>query len=462
MKNLKFNYLPDTLLLLLLLFTLYRCSPDNGSSYDRIMKTIEGIRVINTHEHQRNFREYGGQNQGFYKLLSTSYLRADMRSAGGPDFDFNALDTMGPDLLWDRYGEALNHTRNTSYYSHFVKGFQKLYHFDDLYFTKENIESLSGMIKEKYEDYETWFEQAFKKTGFELMILDQHWDPYNYEVDGRFFVPAFHINSLVRDAGRRSVNSTGGRSVYTCAEEEGYRIQDLDDYLDFCDHFFQKNLEHHAVCVKNSLAYFRSLDFEDVPYQTASALFERPSTSLSREEVKMLEDFMFHWIIRKSTEYGLPIQIHTGYLAGNGNVLENGKPVRLNNLFLQYPDARFILFHGGYPWTGEFAALGKMFPNVYLDLVWLPQISRETAVRSLDEMLDCVPYNKFFWGGDCHCIEESTGSLEFGKDVVAEVLSRRIQRGLMTEELACKIATGIFRRNAIEVFRLDEKLGISF
>jgi predicted TIM-barrel fold metal-dependent hydrolase len=167
---------------------------------------------------------------------------------------------------------------------------------------------------------------------------------------------------------------------------------------------------------------------------------------------------MFHWIIRRSVDYDLPIQIHTGYLAGNGNWLENGKPVKLNNLFLKYPEAKFVLFHGGYPWTGEYAAMGKMFPNVYLDLVWLPQISRQEAVQSLDEMFDAVPYNKFFWGGDCHFIEESTGSLEFGKSVVAEVLSARIERGLLTRELAKEMIRHIFRENAVEVFQLGKRL----
>ena len=170
---------------------------------------------------------------------------------------------------------------------------------------------------------------------------------------------------------------------------------------------------------------------------------------------------MFHWIIEKSIENKLPIQIHTGYLAGSGNVLENGKPTKLNNLFLKYRDARFVLFHGGYPWTSDFVALGKMFPNVYLDLVWLPQISREKAVLTLDEMLDCVPYNKIFWGGDCGFIEESTGSLEFAKSVVAETLAKRIERGVLTEDTAYEIVERIFRTNAIEVFRLQEKLGIS-
>jgi predicted TIM-barrel fold metal-dependent hydrolase len=199
-----------------------------------------------------------------------------------------------------------------------------------------------------------------------------------------------------------------------------------------------------------------------VSYEEARVLYEKSSSRLTPAEAKKIEDFLFHWIIDKSIEYDLPIQIHTGYLAGNGNMLENGKPVKLNNLFLQYPEAKFVLFHGGYPWTGEYVALGKMFRNVYLDIVWLPQISREEAVHALDEMFDCVPYNKFFWGGDCGLIEESTGSLEIGKDVVAEVLSKRIRRGLLTEEVALDMIDKIFRENAIRVFKLEERLGRKF
>jgi predicted TIM-barrel fold metal-dependent hydrolase len=210
------------------------------------------------------------------------------------------------------------------------------------------------------------------------------------------------------------------------------------------------------------MAYSRTLYYEDIPYEEAKDLYSRPSGSLTNAEAKKLQDFMFHWVIQKATEHELPVQIHTGYLAGNGNVLDNGKPVKLNNLFLKYPNAKFILFHGGFPWTGEYAALAKMFPNVYLDIVWLPQISREEAISSLDVMLDCVPYNKFFWGGDCALIEESTGSLEFGKDVMVEVLSKRIKRGLLTEDLAVEIARGMFRENAIETFQLYDKLNRDF
>ena len=96
----------------------------------------------------------------------------------------------------------------------------------------------------------------------------------------------------------------------------------------------------------------------------------------------------------------------------------------------------------------------KMLPNVYLDIVWLPQISREAAIRAQDEMYDCVPYNKLIWGGDCHFIEESAGSLEFGKDVVAQVLMNRIERGLLNEEIALDMAQKIFRENAMNIFNM--------
>jgi predicted TIM-barrel fold metal-dependent hydrolase len=148
--------------------------------------------------------------------------------------------------------------------------------------------------------------------------------------------------------------------------------------------------------------------------------------------------------------------MHTGYLAGLGSRIDNGHPMKLINLFIKYPKAKFILFHGGYPWTGDFVALGKQFSNVYLDLVWLPQLSRTSAIRTLHEMLDAVPYNKILWGGDVARIDDAVGSLELGKEVVATVLSERVEKGWMSEDLAFDIARSIFHDNAVELFHLKQ------
>ncbi len=449
------------LLLVLSPVLFHQCTKHASTCYQQIKDTADAVRVINTHEHQHWPEEYGDLTYRFYHLIHYSYLMSDIVSAGGKRLDAGPLDSLSLEDHWNINGQALDHTRSTSYYSHFIKGFRKLYDFDELYFTETNIPRLSAQIEENYRDYRSWFDSAFHKAGYELMFLDQYWKPFNTEIDEKHFVLVFNINALVLHAS--SFPSPGDTAmIYHKAAEEGYSMNTLDEYLAYCDHLLNKNIEHKAVCLKNTLAYSRSLDFEEVPYETAGDLYDKRSKKLTPEESKKIQDFMFHWIIQKSIEYDLPIQIHTGYLAGNGNSLENGRPVKLNNLFMKYPEARFVMFHGGYPWTGEYAALGKMFPNVYLDIVWLPQISREKAVLAMDEMFDCVPYNKFFWGGDCAFIEESVGSLEYGKEVLAEVLARRIERGLLTKDVAYDMVRKILRENAIQVFRLEERLGRAF
>lgn len=464
--------------IVLFVFSATNCNNEIESGvYDRIKAHIDNIKVINTHEHQRIRKEYREQNFTFYTALGSSYLRADLVSAGAPPFNAEVVNKGNLDELWNIYGRYLDFSRNTSYYGHFLRGFQVLYEYDSPYFTKEGIASLSEKIASNYSNVDEWYAKAFEKAGFEIMLNDPYWNPLHIELDPRYFALVFNIDPIVISAGERKLLTRDEEpatknwiedlyfehSVYKYAKKDGFAINSLDDYLAYVDRLFQNALNKKAVAVKNSLAYIHGIDYADIPFEKAMALFDKSATSnISDEEKKAIQDFLFHWVIRKSTEYDLPIQIHTGYLAGNANTLENSRPTKLNNLFLRYPETKFVLFHGGYPWTGEFAALGKMFPNVYLDLVWLPQISREAAVRGLDEMLDTVPYNKFFWGGDCSLIEESTGSLEFGKDVVAQVLAARVERGLMTEEVAKDVALKIFRENAIFFFKLDERLGREF
>jgi hypothetical protein len=61
----------------------------------------------------------------------------------------------------------------------------------------------------------------------------------------------------------------------------------------------------------------------------------------------------------------------------------------------------------------------------------------EKEVNPVRSRILC-PKLRIFWGGDCHFIEESTGSFAFGKDVVARK---------------------IFREKALRVFQLEKRLG---
>jgi uncharacterized protein len=431
-------------------------SPAGSTVKARLLAHLAAVKVVDCHEHQRVSPEYVGRTHNFYTILSYSYLQYDLISAGARAPTAEQINVGDLDALWDGWGRSLDTARATTYYRQLLLGYRRLYGYRGDRFTREGIRDLSARIAANYRDEDAWFERAFRQAGFDVMFVDKWWNNYDTDLRSPHFALVFNIGDLVRGAGERPPAGSPApeRGPYGRAARAGRSIATLGDYVAFVDEEFQRFADHGVVAVKNATAYWRSLDFRDVPRAEADALFARPSTSLSADEKKALQDFVFHSIVKASIRRHVPIQIHTGYQSGNGNVLENSQPLKLTNLFQAYPEARFVLFHGGLPWTREAALLAKMFPNVSLDLVWLPQLSRQAAIQSVDEMLDLVPYTKFFWGGDSHFIEESAGSLEIAKDVVAEVLANRVTRGLLSEPLAREIATAIFRTNARTYFRL--------
>ena len=452
------------------------CAHDDSRTFQSLRDYIETIKVVDTHEHQRN-RQDPDQGVSFYTLLATTYLRSDLMSAGSPPLTSESVRANTLDENWETYGPYLELSKNTSYYAQFLSGFRKLYGYEEESFTKPGIARLSAQIDENYRDFDEWYATAFERSNIDVWLVDPYWQPLDIVLDERYSALILDIDHLVWASanGYRLTKQENPvpktwveallfeTNVYEMAAEAGRTIGNLEDYLDYVGVMFDWALEQKAVGIKNSFAYMRSLYYEDVPFGVASALFDKGSSAvLTDSEEKTVQDFLFHWIIRKAAEVGLPIQIHTGYQAGNGSVLENSRPADLNNLFLQYPDVDFIIFHGGYPWTSQAISLAKQFPNVSIDLVWLPQISKEASVHALEEILDMVPYNKIFWGGDCSTIEEAVGSLESGKEVVARVLAARVERGAMSEDVARDVALKIFRENAVRLFQLDERLGRPF
>lgn len=425
----------------------------------RLEAFIDSIYVIDTHEHQRVPPTFDKDKANFFSLLE--YLQGDLASAGSPGVSDELVANGDIDQLWEKTGRYLDYSRNTSYYGYVRDGLALLYDFGDTYFTRENVAALSKKIAANYRRFEQWYDEALGKTRIEMMFNDQYWSMFKTTVDHDKFGLVFRIDELVLGAARRgkltNVYGDSVNSAYYFAAKEGVELNTLEDYLEYATEWYERFNKAGVVCCKCALAYLRTLHFEQVSEEEARRLYRLDPDKLTAVQQKKLEDFMMHWCVEKCGEYDLMLQVHTGYLAGTrSGQLDNGRAVKLINLLLAHPDTRIDLFHGGYPWWLDIGALAKSFPNVYIDLVWLPQISRRAAVEALHEWLDAVPYNKFFWGGDCWSIEGAAGSLEYGRSVVTQVLAEKVEDGLMTEELACEVALGIFRRNAIEAFGLEK------
>jgi hypothetical protein len=419
------------------------------SSYEMMKSYIDEIKVIDTHEHQGMpwKKKYHCFDMGLY-------LHADLISAGMPEYPDSMERVHDAGEFWEHTQSYLRFCRGTSYHAQFINNYRQLYGFTGSELTRNDFLKFSEMMDRHFDDYLPWLESCCKRCNIELMLTDRVSQTFNPHMESDYFRYVFRIDRLVMDvamsAGQQKIVN---KEALSLLNREEIIISGLPSYISYVDSVLEAVVAHDAVCLKVGLAYHRSIDFEKVDREEAERIFLLKNHTV--EEKKALQDYVFHHIIQRSVDYGLTVQIHTGYLHGNRTMLDRGEPMKLLGLVNHYPDARFVLFHGGYPWTGDFIILGKNYPNVYLDLVWLPQLSRTAAIRVLHEMLDAVPYNKICWGGDVGYIDEAAGSLELGREVVATVLSERIDHGWITREVAGDIARRIFRENAIEIYGLE-------
>jgi predicted TIM-barrel fold metal-dependent hydrolase len=207
--------------------------------------------------------------------------------------------------------------------------------------------------------------------------------------------------------------------------------------------------------LKTTLAYQRTLRFDNAPKERAAMAFGRPRAELSASVIKDFEDFIMWRLVELSARYALPFQIHTGH-----GRIQGSNPMNLVDLIEANPRTKFILFHGGFPWVGETGIiLMRHTSHVWLDSVWMPTLSYFTSRRAFHEWLDVMPSNRIMWGADANHAEGIYGATVMTRRCLAEVLAERVDRGELTEEHALRIGRQILRENALELFpQLKDRL----
>jgi len=238
---------------------------------------------------------------------------------------------------------------------------------------------------------------------------------------------------------------------------EKERAKTLDDWLGVIGRTFTL-YGHRAVAVKSQCAYGRRLDFSAPDPSAAEGAFARLASGekLNPEERKPLEDFLFDACVRKATQAGLPVKLHTGTYAGHGympldRVRHNASD--LCPLLQRHPGARFVLMHIGFPYWQEMIALAKHYPNAYVDMCWAWILSPGACVRFLKEFLLAAPVNKLFtFGGDYITVEPAYGHSRIARMGIAQAVGELVQEGWIRLEEARAVIERIMHGNALEVF----------
>jgi predicted TIM-barrel fold metal-dependent hydrolase len=438
----------------------------------RIRAAVDAIQIVDTHEHLLSEEERNRAAADFGYLFP-HYASSDLVSSGMPVPLLESLREGSRPVLteriarinwirkmqtlavpsktgmsleerWNAFAPFWENIRFTGYGICLRIALRDIFAFDDI--TGKTYEPLSRAIAESARP--GWYRHVLKdKAGISMSILDD----YRTDVDREFFAPVVRLEHFACPVSRgdlRLIEADTGTSIHS-----------LDDLSAAMNTALDRYVREGAVGIKIGIAYRRTLLFEKTPRGEADRVFSRLFCGLgegpSWEEARPLQDYMFHEMVRSAAERGLPIQIHTGLQEGNGNILAHSNPLLLTNLFLEYPRARFDVFHGGYPFMGELLSLAKNFPGVHLDLSWLYIISPSAAAETLHRAIEMVPANKIFaFGGDFIIPEGAYGHAVLARQTISRVLTEKIEDGYLTEEDAGRLAVRILRSGPAEFFGL--------
>ena len=418
---------------------------------------IGALPVIDTHEHLPAHEAHREQDTDVLREYLTHYFNRDLISAGLPRADFEkARDASGRSgtlaerwALVSPYWEAC---RLTGYGRALDLSAQGIYGIERI--DGGSIEALNAAFLQTL--HQPHYRRVLKDLcGIQTSVLDA----WTVDADADYFSPAFNIAGLVRPNSDQLREGGDGATAGLVTMP----VRSYGDWLDVCDATLDTAIARGAACFKSAMAYDRSLAFPRVTFAEAEADFQAALSPYHRPDWntqpaipgEAFQCYTMHHVLRGIERRGKALQVHTGLQEGNGNLLANSNPLLLSNLFLEYPDLHFDIFHMAYPFMGELSALCKNFPNVFIDMCWGHIISPRASMLALDEWLDAVPYNKISaFGGDYCFIDGVYGHLALARQNVGKTLSRKVLAHEITLDQAQRIAHALFYENPKRVLRL--------
>ncbi len=429
------------------------------ATYTGLRAYIEQLPVIDCHEHTLgpDAAPAGGEPIAY---LIQGYMQSDLWSAVWPGWpgeargiwdDLNNHD-IPTEQKWPLFERIWRLTEHTAYARVTKRILAE--QFDEPQLTRPALQRIRGRLPNLRDP--AVYAGVLDRANIRCRLVNTWPDlkaylagtHRTYERD-RFMIPL---------PGFHSVRTW--QQVWDNAQLVAAPVTTLDDYVAACRETFRRMKERGAAGMKDQSAYERTLAFGNPSRAEAEALFNRiaadPRAALGWPEAKPLQDYLFHRFMEMARELDMPVQLHTGHMAGIRNDIAKTNAVHLIPLLELHRDVRFDLFHGNWPYMGEYLYLGKNYPNVHLNLCWLPIIDPVYATNLLSEGLTAIPHSKFHaFGGDYFdSILHAVAHLSIARDVVAAALAERVDAGWIDTGEAERIAADWLHNNPNEYFCL--------
>lgn len=428
--------------------------------YNSLLDHIQSLIIVDTHEHLP-FEADRPQDTDVLAEWLQHYFSCDLVSAGLADQDLAVARDSRKEIKsrWKIVEPYWRTAESTGYGRSLAIAARDLYGIDEI--SGGTIEKLDKLFKEARARGGHYEFVLKKKSGIALSIRDSMPVPYRETKDP--FVFTMRTDDFICPAHYTRIRTAGS--------EVDLEVHTLADWMNVTRRHIERHLNGRSrvVCLKCGLAYLRSLRFDKVTQADAEQAFNEffndcnlPDCRPPIKAQKTLADWMMHFVCRVADDNRLVYQIHTGIQEGNGNFIYDSNPTLLSNLFMEYRNARFDIFHMGYPYVMELGTLAKNFRNVFIDMCWGHIVSPEAARRALVEWLDAVPANKISaFGGDYFFVDGVYGHQFLARQNVARALAQKVTDGSFGLARAKEIASWLFIDNPKRLFGLERFLSAS-
>lgn len=426
----------------------------NSAEFERLRNYIESLWVIDSHDHTA---VCGPKYTDPLQLIVNGYFPSDIHSATS-DAEMAVLNNaeLSFDERWPVVEKAWRRARFTGYAEVVKRVLKKFYNIDSV--SPETLKKIHGKMID-LED-ESVFEGILEEARIVIRLVDID-TAARQVLDGTaagspravpvISMPPYH-------------GITSYAAVADIAQPLGRTVTSLDEYVDVCLEVFKTLKDFGAVAFKDQSAYIRTLEYGNATRSEAEKVFnwfmedQRRSASYP-DQVKTLGDYLFHTFMRMARDLCLPVQLHTGHMAGIRNEVSKANAIALTSLIELHRDVNFDLFHANWPYSGELLYMCKNFPNVAINFCWTNAIDPIYSQNVLKQAISSVPHGKIHWYGSdfVGCADRAWAHLSIAKDNLAIALSDLVDIDYLALEDAEVIARDLLFNNPNDFYRLGLK-----
>jgi uncharacterized protein len=237
---------------------------------------------------------------------------------------------------------------------------------------------------------------------------------------------------------------------------------DLAGYESLVRQTVSDNQKKGGVAMKFEAAYFRSLYFRDPPRDQAAAIYAKYHIGgvPLEDDYRTFQDYIFRVLVDQAGKLNLSVHFHSAVGIGDYFSLRNGNPLNLENVLRdpRYAKTKFVLIHGGYPYTLEMIWLTAA-KNVYTDSSLMGYYVYPSELKNILKQWISLYPERMMFGSDAFPFNDAVGAEETfwlaarsARTAISAALAELVAEGAFTEEKALELARMYLHDNAARLY----------